>query len=35
MVNDDQPILYFSTPFLGPGSLQLKSGIARIIKSSL
>ena len=32
MVKDDKPTLYFSTPFLGPGSLHLKSRISRLIK---
>ena len=32
IVNDDKPTLYFSTPFLGPCSLQLKSRISRLIK---
>ena len=32
IANDDKTILYFSTPFLGPGSLQLKSRISRLIK---
>ena len=31
-VGDDKPILYFSTLFLGPGCLQLKSRISRLIK---
>ena len=31
-VIDDRPTLYFSTPFLGPCSLQLKSRISRLIK---
>ena len=29
MINDDK---YFSAPFLGPGSLQVKSCIFRLIK---
>ena len=31
IVNDNKPITYFSTPFLGPGSLQLKSRNSRFI----
>ena len=32
IVIDDKPTLYFSAPFLGPCSLQLKSRISRLIK---
>ena len=32
MVKDDKPTLCFSTPFLGPGSLDLKSPISRLTK---
>ena len=31
-VNDDKPILFFSTPFLGPGSLHMKSKISKLLK---
>ena len=30
--NDDKPTLFFSTPFLGLGSLHLKSKLSRLIK---
>ena len=32
MAKDEKLTLYFSTPFLGPGSLHLKSRISRLIK---
>ena len=32
IVKDDKPTLYFSTPFLGHGSLHLKSCTSRLIK---
>ena len=31
-VNGDKPVLFFSNPFLGPGSLHLKSKISKLIK---